>query len=260
MGKWQLDCSGWEQHIFIFLFSCLVYGRRVWVGREVLGGNYYSVNIIIWIHKKIIVYTLQLKVKRIIITWFLVLGVTGRIWRWSKVSFCSVSIIILGIIRVYFGSTVFRSSVGYIINPTLPVKEQTYLLNNFQVVPEISTTVFSSTGWIYFQDVIVLRLPSRLSRVIDGNYRLITLIFKTYGNLHLCFENHVLFLLPPIFTNILYTYTLRPIIYLGERLGNFTVKSPWHIYTNIHAWILSYPSKENVQNVFFMIHARKSVS
>ena len=52
-----------------------------------------------------------------------------------------------------------------------------------------------------------------------GNYRLITLIFKKYGNLPLCLENCALFSLPPIFTNNLSTYTLRYIIYLGEPFG-----------------------------------------
>ena len=55
---------------------------------------------------------------------------------------------------------------------------------------------------------------------IYGNYRVITLIFTKYGNLPLCLENYTLFSLPPIFTNILYTYPLRYIIYLGEPSGN----------------------------------------
>ena len=33
---------------------------------------------------------------------------------------------------------------------------------------------------------------------IDGNYRVITLIFKKYDNLPLCLENYALFSLPPI--------------------------------------------------------------
>ena len=55
---------------------------------------------------------------------------------------------------------------------------------------------------------------------IDGNYRVITPIFKRYGNLPLFLDNYALFSLPLIFTNILYTYTLRYIIYLGEPSGN----------------------------------------
>ena len=55
---------------------------------------------------------------------------------------------------------------------------------------------------------------------IDEHYWLITLIFKKYGNLPLRLENYVLFSLPTIFTNILYPYPLRYIIYLGEPSGN----------------------------------------
>ena len=57
---------------------------------------------------------------------------------------------------------------------------------------------------------------------IDGNYRVITLIFKKYGNLPLCLENYALCSLPPIFTNILYTYSLRDIIYIGEPSDSIT--------------------------------------
>ena len=55
---------------------------------------------------------------------------------------------------------------------------------------------------------------------IDENYRVITLILKKYSNLPLCLENYALFLLPLIFTTILYTYPLRYIIYLWEPSGN----------------------------------------
>ena len=55
---------------------------------------------------------------------------------------------------------------------------------------------------------------------IDENYRVTTLIFKKYGILPLCLENYALFLLPPIFTKQLYTYTLSVIIYLGETSCN----------------------------------------
>ena len=61
---------------------------------------------------------------------------------------------------------------------------------------------------------------------IDGAYRLITPIFKKYGNLPLCLTNYALFSLPPIFTKNIYTYTLSNIIYLGKPLGN--------IFSNYH--------------------------
>ena len=72
---------------------------------------------------------------------------------------------------------------------------------------------------------------------VDRNYRRITLIFKKYGDYPLCLEKYALFSLPPIFTNNLFTYTLRYIIYLGQPSGNFNFKLPWHIYTHIHAKI-----------------------
>ena len=76
-----------------------------------------------------------------------------------------------------------------------------------------------------------------LTVIIDGNYRVINLIFKKYGNLPLCLENYALLSLPPIFTNILYTYPLRDIIYLGEPSGNSNFRLPWHICTHIYAFI-----------------------
>ena len=63
-------------------------------------------------------------------------------------------------------------------------------------------------------------LWSQVVTGIDENYRVITLIFKKYGNSPLYLENYALFSLPPIFTNILYTYPLSYIIYLGEPSGN----------------------------------------
>ena len=63
-------------------------------------------------------------------------------------------------------------------------------------------------------------IPPDMVLTIDVNYQVITLILKKYGNLPLCLENYVLFSLPPIFTNYLYTYTLSYIIYLGEQSGN----------------------------------------
>ena len=70
-------------------------------------------------------------------------------------------------------------------------------------------------------------------RELPGNYP----YFQKNGNLPLCLENYALLLLPPIFTNGLYTCTLRYIIYIGEPLGNFNFKLTWHIYTHIHALI-----------------------
>ena len=45
-----------------------------------------------------------------------------------------------------------------------------------------------------------------ISRKIDGNYWVITLIFTKYGDLPLRLENYSLFLLPHFFTKQLYTY------------------------------------------------------
>ena len=74
---------------------------------------------------------------------------------------------------------------------------------------------------------------------IDGNYWLITLTFKKYGNLPLCMENYALFSLPSIFKSRLYTYASRYIIYLGESSVILNLRLPWHIYTLIHALIWS---------------------
>ena len=71
---------------------------------------------------------------------------------------------------------------------------------------------------------------------IDGNYRVITLIFTKYGNLPLYLENYALFSLPPIFTKGLYIYTLSYMIYLRETSGN--IISNYHdTHTHIHAYI-----------------------
>ena len=72
---------------------------------------------------------------------------------------------------------------------------------------------------------------------IDGIYRVITLILKKYGNLPLCLDNYALFSLPPIFRNILYTYTLRYIIYLLEPSDN--IISNYH-GTFIHIFMHGY--------------------
>ena len=95
---------------------------------------------------------------------------------------------------------------------------------------------------------------------IDGNYRVITLIFKKYGNLPLCLENCALFSLPPMFTNILYTYIWRYIIYPGEPSGN--IPSNCHgtfIHIFMHGYYPIYQKKISKLS-FFMIYARKYVS
>ena len=95
---------------------------------------------------------------------------------------------------------------------------------------------------------------------IDGNYRVITLIFKKYGNLPLCLENYALFLLPPIFTTILYTYIFRYMINLGEPSGN--ILSNYHgtfLHIFMHGYYPIY-QKKIPKPSFFIIHARKSVS
>ena len=86
---------------------------------------------------------------------------------------------------------------------------------------------------------------------IDENYRVITLIFKKYGNLPLCLENCALFSLPLIFTNILYTYSLRYIIYLGEPSGNIILN---YRVTFIHIYMHCYdPMFKNIyETVFFL--------
>ena len=95
--------------------------------------------------------------------------------------------------------------------------------------------------------------------VIDGNYRVITLIFTKYGNLPLCLENYALFSLPPIKKKCIYTYALSNILYLGEPSGN--------IITNYHGTFIHifmhgcYPIyQKKIFKPFFHIHARKSVS
>ena len=89
---------------------------------------------------------------------------------------------------------------------------------------------------------------SGVAQIIDGNYRVITLIFTKYGNLPLCFENYALFSLPPIFTKILYTYLISNILYRGEPSGNIIsndyvtfIHIFMHIYNpiNIYIYILN---------------------
>ena len=84
-----------------------------------------------------------------------------------------------------------------------------------------------------------------------GNYQVITFIFKKYGYLPLCLENYTLFLLLPIFTNNLYTYSLRYIIYLGEPSGNIILN--YH-GTFIHMFMHWYDTSLNIYiiNRFFL--------
>ena len=73
----------------------------------------------------------------------------------------------------------------------------------------------------------------RHRRELPGNY----LYFQKYGNLPLCLENYALFLLPPIFTKTVYTYTLSNIIYLEEPSGNIISN---HHGTFIHIFMHGY--------------------
>ena len=115
--------------------------------------------------------------------------------------------------------------------------------------------------WNQQKTTLTFRLQQILGvQSIDGNYRAITLILKKYGNLPLCLENYALFLLPPIFTNILYTYTLRYIIYIGEPSGN--IISNCHgtfIHILLHGYYPIYQKKTSKAS-FFIIHTRKPVS
>ena len=83
----------------------------------------------------------------------------------------------------------------------------------------------------------LLRFDNTRSQYIDGNYWVITLIFKKYCNLSICLKNCALFSLPTIFTNNLYTYTLIYIIYPVEPSGN--IISNYHgafIHISIHGY------------------------
>ena len=85
-------------------------------------------------------------------------------------------------------------------------------------------------------------LPLSLSG-IDGNYRVITFIFKKYGNLLLCLDNYALFSLPLLFTKKIYTYTLSNITYFVEHSGN-TISNYYgtfvHIFMHGYYLILKY--------------------
>ena len=68
--------------------------------------------------------------------------------------------------------------------------------NEIGVSPVITASHFlAKVVALYFSLVTI-------SRKIDGNYRVITLIFTKYGDLPLCLENYALFSLPPILQNI----------------------------------------------------------
>ena len=57
--------------------------------------------------------------------------------------------------------------------------------------------------------------------------------------------------LPDVY-NILYKYPLINIVYVVDPSGNFNLKSQWHIFIHIHAWILLYMCKKN-QTLFLSI-------
>ena len=83
---------------------------------------------------------------------------------------------------------------------------------------EIEFITLSEGGALFVPEL--QRLQTLYPGAIDENHQVITLILKKYVNLPLYLENYALFLLPPIFANILYTYPLMYIIHLGEPSGN----------------------------------------
>ena len=97
---------------------------------------------------------------------------------------------------------------------------------------EIEFITLSEGGALFVPEL--QRLQTIYPGAIDENYQVITLILKKYGNLPLCLEKYTLISLPPIFTNILYTYTLRYIIYLGEPSCNIISN---HHGTYIHIFM-----------------------
>ena len=101
-----------------------------------------------------------------------------------------------------------------------------------------------TTKWFWKADKVDLLNHERLV-TIDENYRVITLIFKKYGNLPLCMENYALFSLPPIFTNILYTYPLRYITYLEEPSGN-TISNYHGKFIHIYMHLYDPMFKKNI--------------
>ena len=89
-----------------------------------------------------------------------------------------------------------------------------------------------------------------VSGSIDETYWVITLMFKKYGNLTLCLENYALFSLPPIFTNILYTYPLSHIIHIGEPLGSI-ISNDHCICIHIYMHWYDPMFKRYTRNIFF---------
>ena len=113
---------------------------------------------------------------------------------------------------------------------------QTSILSIYVLTTSISPISLSTLAWKIYPE-------SHMPTGIDGNYRVITLIFTKYSNLPLCLDNYALFLLLPIFTNNLYTYKLRYIIYLGEPSGN--IISNYH-GTFIHIFMHGYDPNLNI--------------
>ena len=97
----------------------------------------------------------------------------------------------------------------------------------------MSDVYFDTNCFSYFS----FKSSNRCAHAIDGNYRVINLIFKKYGNLTLCLENYALFLLLLIFTKKIYTYILRHIIHIGEPPGNII---PNYHGTFIHIFMHGY--------------------
>ena len=96
-------------------------------------------------------------------------------------------------------------------------------LDSFEVFTSsnISTPINSWSGHkkIHLHILMVIKYFWRVYSN-NGNYRIITLILKKYGNLPLYLENYALFSLPLIFTIFLYAYTLSNILYIVEPSGN----------------------------------------
>ena len=71
-------------------------------------------------------------------------------------------------------------------------------------------------------------------------------------------ENYALFSLPPIFTNILYTYALRYIVYLGEPSGNIISNYYGTLYTYSCMHIIPY-IKRKIPNRLFSLFIQENL-
>ena len=128
---------------------------------------------------------------------------------------------------------------------TSPLLPRIVLCPSYHHFTSYAHALFSSEDWssimatLFWGALQTLKKPP--IRTIDGNYRVITLIFTKCGNLLLSLENYALFSLPSIFTKKLYTYTLSNILYLGKPPGN--IISNYHrtfIHICMHAYYPSY--------------------